>query len=316
MISVVIPAFNESRGIANTVSDVLSMLSKSGFHDSELIVVDDGSDDDTAAIAERSGAQVIQNPVNLGYGASLKRGIQMARHDTICIIDADLTYPVDRIPDLHLEYQRGFGMVVGARTGHHYSGGIFKGPLRKILKFMVEYAAGRKVPDANSGLRIFSKTAILSFMPHLCDGFSFTTTMTIALMRQGYPVGYFPIDYYHRAGSTKVKLFQDALKTSLYITQSLVYFAPMKLFLLFAFLVLCGSASAFFIGFMLGINAGYYLCLAGIVASVFFVAFGCLADLISRLASDIRQPLTVRRARSRSSDRRPSEPANLDAEDS
>ena len=172
MLTVLIPAFNEEESIAYTVTRVREALDAHGIAPSEILVIDDGSTDRTAEFAKVSGASILRNPHNIGYGASLKRGIIAAQHDAICLIDADLTYPEHEIPRLFAAYQSGFDMVVGARTGHHYSGSIFKGPLRRILRFTVEFAAGRRIPDANSGLRVFSRCAALEHLPHLCDTFS------------------------------------------------------------------------------------------------------------------------------------------------
>src|SRR5258706_14014960 len=148
----------------------------------EIIVIDDGSQDATSERAKSAGAQVISHPHNLGYGASLKTGIQAAQYDTIVITDADGTYPNDQIPLLIREFEKGFDMVVGARSGQNYFESIVKAPLRLLLKLLVEYTAGRKVPDVNSGFRVFSKQKITPYFNHLSSSFSFTTSLTLAYM--------------------------------------------------------------------------------------------------------------------------------------
>ncbi len=157
----------------------------------------------------------------------------------------NLTYPFTEVPKLLEEYHKGFDMVVGARTGEHYRESNLKSPLRKILKFLVEFTAGRKVPDVNSGLRVFSKTTIIAYLNHLCDTFSFTTSMTLAYMMTGKFVKYIPIPYDKREGKSKVRLFRDSLRTLQYILQAINYYNPIKIFLSFAALCIFFSIIGF-----------------------------------------------------------------------
>jgi glycosyltransferase involved in cell wall biosynthesis len=237
-VSVVIPAYNEGEVIADTVEQVSGMFRDAGLEAVDLIVVDDGSQDDTGNRAEASGARMIRHPHNAGYGRSLKDGIMAARHDTIVITDADGTYPIDTIPKLLDLYAKGFDMVVGARTGNVYHGPFAKRAMRVLLKFLVEFTSGRKVPDVNSGLRVFSRAAIQPYFPHLSEGFSFTTSMTLAYMMTGKFVTYLSIPYYERVGHTKVKIFRDSLRTLQFIVEAIVYYNPIKIFILISFI--CG----------------------------------------------------------------------------
>lgn len=283
MISIVIPALNESGGIAGTIAALRDMLEASGEAQAEILVVDDGSADDTAAIAAAAGARVVRHPHNVGYGRSLKTGIVAARHDTIVIIDADLTYPADAIPALLAQYRDGFDMVVGARTGHHYEGSAFKGPLRQLLKFVVEFSAGRSIPDANSGLRVFSRATIAAYLPHLCNTFSFTTSLTLAYMMTGRFVSYLPIAYHERVGRTKVRLFIDSLRTLQYIVQAIVYYSPLKLFLLLTLLTIALAIGGFLTAAITGLHAPYFLGVGGLLVSILVFALGLLADLLRQI---------------------------------
>ena len=282
MISIVIPAFNEEGAIKDTIKTLKSVLSNYN-EDYEIIVVDDGSIDKTGLIAESEGVKVIKHPHNIGYGRSLKDGIKGARNDTIVIIDADLTYPADAIPELIKIYNEGFDMVVGERTGHHYRGSMFKGPLRKILKLLVEYTAGRKVPDANSGLRVFSKTTILSYINHLCDTFSFTTSLTLAYMMTGKFVKYIPIAYHERIGATKVNLFKDSLRTMQYIVQSIIYYNPIKIFILLCGIFILLSVAGFLMAALTKLNAPYYLGIGGLLMAINIFCLGLIADLLRQI---------------------------------
>jgi glycosyltransferase involved in cell wall biosynthesis len=272
MISVVIPAYNEASAIRRTLSDIRAALSSGPAF--EVIVIDDGSSDETAAIATEAGATVIRHPHNIGYGRSLKDGIAAASHNTVVIIDADGTYPPRDIPRVAAELERGFDLVVGARTGVQDS--WVKAPLRRFLKFLVEFTTGRRVPDVNSGLRAFRRSAIMPYFPQLCETFSFTTSMTLAYMLTGRFVQHVPIEYFERVGATKVRLLRDSLRTLQYIVQSIVYYNPVKLFLLLAGLCLaCGLVAA---------SLGNSL-LAGLAVLTAIVVFGLglVADLLRQI---------------------------------
>ncbi|MBX3354375.1 MAG: glycosyltransferase family 2 protein [Phycisphaeraceae bacterium] len=283
MLTVLIPAKNEEGAITGTIQRIQQVLSEAGLDGFEVLVINDGSTDRTGPLAEAAGARVINHPHNAGYGRSLKHGIRAARHDTICITDADLTYPAEAIPGLLKEYQRGNDMVVGQRTGSHYRESALKAPLRRVLQWLVEYAAGRKVPDANSGLRIFSQKTILEHLPHLCDTFSFTTSMTIAYMLTGKFVTYVPIEYHARVGRTHVKLLKDSLRTLLYICQSVMYYSPLKIFNLFVVACILASFVAVAFGMLTGIRAGYLLGLGGLLVALFMFGLGLLADVLRQI---------------------------------
>ena len=213
MISVVIPALNEAESVATTVQSISQVLVASGLTPYQIIVVDDGSTDQTGPIAEQAGAKVIRHPHNVGYGRSLKDGIQGASYEIIVITDADGTYPIADIPKLYKEYLNGHDMVVGSRTGTHYRESMLKMPMRRFLQFLVEWTTGRRIPDINSGLRMFNRSTALTFFPHLCDTFSFTTSLTLAYMMTGKFVAYTPIDYFQRNGKSHVRLLRDSLRT-------------------------------------------------------------------------------------------------------
>ncbi|HLQ60928.1 MAG TPA: glycosyltransferase family 2 protein [Candidatus Acidoferrales bacterium] len=247
MISVVIPAYNEAGAIAATVAEIAQVLASAGFAKPEIIVVDDGSTDTTGQLAGKRGARVVKHPHNVGYGRSLKDGIAAARNETIVISDADGTYPITKIPLLVGEFAKGFDMVIGAREGRVYEGRL-KWPLRLILKWMVEFTTGRQVPDVNSGLRVFGRSTVMTYFPHLSDGFSFSTSLTLAYMLTGRFVEHVPIGYNQRVGGTKVRLFRDTLRTLQYIVEAIVYYNPIKIFILIDFICVGIGALAILIG--------------------------------------------------------------------
>jgi glycosyltransferase involved in cell wall biosynthesis len=283
MITIVIPAFNEEGAISSTIKNLKSTLSKSEFKKYEILVVDDASKDKTKEIAFAAGAKVITKIQNLGYGHSLKIGISAAKFDTIIITDADGTYPIHEIPRLIKLYLTGFDLVIGSRTGKVYKESFIKHPMRLILKFLVEFAAGREIKDPNSGLRVFSKKEIMPLFPTLCDRFSFTTSMTLAFMMLQKSVEFIDVDYAERVGKSKVRLLKDSLLTLQYIIQAINYYNPIKIFLVLSFFTASIGLSFLLLGIFLTIKTFILLGIASFVASILVLGLGLLADLLKQI---------------------------------
>jgi glycosyltransferase involved in cell wall biosynthesis len=281
--SVIIPAFNEAQGIQTVVSGLMSVLSSQDSQN-EVIVVDDGSTDETAEIAKScEGVKVISHGVNRGYGAAIKTGIRNACFSVICILDADGTYPVERIldlvdPALMFEYD----MVVGWREGKHAAIPIIRRPAKWFIRRLAKIIVGEQVPDLNSGFRVFTKSAISKFINLLPDGFSFTTTITLGMLTNGYSVKYIPIEYHPRIGKSKIRPIKDTLNFIMLVLRIALYFRPMRIFipmsvLLMLAAVLWGAISAFFLGRLADVSTSV-LVLAAVQAAV----VGLLADLINK----------------------------------
>lgn len=285
MITVVVPAFNEEDSIADTIAQIQAMFAKAGWTDGEIVVVDDGSDDSTADRAKAAGVRVIRHPMNAGYGRSLKDGILAASHPIVAITDADGTYPIARIPDLVARLADGFDMAVGARHGAAYRESAIKHPLRVLLRWLVEFTAGQQIPDPNSGLRAFRRAEIIPLFAQLSNAFSFTTSSTLAYMLTGRFVTYLPIDYAERVGTTKVRLLRDSLRTLQYILQAIIFYNPLKLFL-----VVCGGLALTSIlclaaGLLAGIDTLRLFGIGSILVAVLVGAIGCVAELIRQVAA-------------------------------
>jgi glycosyltransferase involved in cell wall biosynthesis len=280
MISVVIPAYNEADAIRATLAQLQAALPSTPH---EIIVVDDGSSDGTGAAATAAGARVVVHPHNLGYGAALKTGIRAALYETIVITDADGTYPNEELPRLLELYGKGFNMVVGARSGQRYHESLVKSPLRYLLKWLVEFTTGRTIPDVNSGFRVFSRDEALPYLDLLCNTFSFTTSITLAYMMTAKFVGYVPIAYRQRVGRTKVRLFRDSLRTLQYIVQAILYYNPLKMFLLISGLLLIAGAVFMFIAVQWKIMTAFYLGVGCMLLVVTVFCLGLVAELLSKI---------------------------------
>lgn len=283
MISIVIPAYNEEGAIAETIQSAFGALKQANLKPHEIIVVDDASTDRTADLAASAGARVIRHPGNAGYGRSLKDGIQAATYDIVVITDADSTYPMDKIPELVEVHKKGFNLVVGARQGSNLDSSLMKKGLRWILKWMVEFTTGRPIADINSGLRVFSKKEIIPFFPTLSNAFSFTTSMTLAYMMSSLYVTFIPIPYHKRVGEVKVRLFRDALRTMQYITEAILIYNPIKIFLVLAgFTAVVSLVIAGVGGWRVDLSL-LRLAVLGLFISSLIMALGFLAMLLKEI---------------------------------
>ena len=283
MISVIVPAYNEESNIANTVRAIFSIMNQEEYRPFEVIVVDDGSTDNTLREAQKTDAKVLMHPHNIGYGRSIKDGIHAAAADTIVICDADGTYPIEEMKKIVNQYNLGFDMVVGARSGKNYDEYFMKKALRLVLQALVEFTSGRKIPDINSGLRAFSKKTVIPYFTRLCDTFSFTTSLTLAYMMTGKFVHYIPIGYHKRVGKTKVRLFRDALRTLQFIIEAIVFYNPIKIFLLFSIFLVILSIFCFLISFYFSVLAGYILGLSSLLLAILMFGIGLIAVLLKQI---------------------------------
>ncbi len=227
-VSVVIPAFNEELAVRETILELREMFAGTEV-EAEIVVVDDGSQDDTAREAKSAGARVIQHRSNRGYGASLKTGILAAENDIIAITDADGTYPAEFLPEMLARLEHA-DMVVGSRTGADVNIPLSRKPAKWFLRVMANYVANTKIPDLNSGLRVFRRDVAVQYFAILSDQFSFTTTITLAMLCDKYAVRYVPINYRKRQGKSKIMPW-DAGSFAVLIMRVAMLFRPLRVFL-------------------------------------------------------------------------------------
>lgn len=270
-VSVVLPAFNEEGGVADVVLGLAAALKAADLAAWELLVVDDGSTDKTAAAAEKAGARVVRHPVNMGYGRSLLTGAEAAKHEWLLFLDADGSYRPDEAVGL-LKHAEGCDMVVGARQGSLFWGSPTKAVLRFIQLKLSAFVAGVRIPDTNSGVRLVRKTALERHLPVRCYGYSLSTTMTLSFIQQSLFVKFVPVSYDPRKGSSKVKLLRDTLRTLQLMLQIILYFNPLK----FCVVLAAIPAAA---GLCFGVGHGRVVpaVLCGLGALAAFLT-GCILD--------------------------------------
>lgn len=279
-VSVVIPAFNEENGIGTILDSVKNVLAANNFT-YELLVVNDGSTDRTGEVARKKGAKVITHTMNQGYGASIKAGVQHAAHGIILITDGDGTYPADKIPEL-LEGMRDSPMVVGSRIGRNIKVPLIRRPAKWALTKLASYLSESPIDDLNSGLRAIDKAIFNNFKKILPDGFSLTTTITLAMLCNGYSVKYIPITYNRRIGKSKIRPIRDTLNFLQLILRTVLLFNPLKVFIPASLLLFFAAFfiffySFFFLPFTMDVTAIVLL-----MGGIQILAIGMIADLINR----------------------------------
>ena len=283
-VTVIVPCYNERRCIARTAEQIHRMIKATGWP-FELIFVDDGSTDGTTAELQEARGRfdltVLRNEVNRGYGASLKRALKTARFDVMVITDADGTYPNECIPDL-VEKLTDNDMVVGARTGAEVHVPLLRRPAKWFLRTLAGYLAERRIPDLNSGLRVMKRSIVRRFLRLLPDGFSFTTTITLAMLTHGYRVHYEPIDYHHRIGKSSIRPIRDTIGFLSLIVRTVMYFKPLRVFApLSAVLLGVATAWALVTKLVFGQLADVSSLLIA-MTGLHTLAIGLLADLIDK----------------------------------
>ncbi len=274
--SIIVPAYNEEEIIEKVIAGIKEYLD----HECEIIVVNDGSTDKTQEILEKIlEIKIIQHPRNLGYGAALKSGIRQARGEYILIIDADGTYPPKIIPEL-ISQKDHYDMIIGARINPQSQIPIIRKPVKWFLNQLANYLTKTKIPDLNSGLRIIKKDVLNRFIHLLPDGFSFTTTITLSLLTNGYQVKYLPIDYYKRKGKSKIRPIRDTLNFLQLIIRTILYFDPLRVFIPVSLILFLSSMgilvySYFFTPKIMDITAVILF-----ISAIQILAIGMIADLI------------------------------------
>lgn len=223
-LSVVIPAKNEGATVGLLVEQI-----RAGWPAAEIVVVDDGSSDDTGAAAIASGARVVRHPESLGNGAAVKSGARAARGRVICFMDADGQHDPEDIASLLEKLESGYDMVVGARRSNSQAS-VGRLVANGVYSRFASLVSGRRIPDLTSGFRVVRAELFRRFLHLLPNGFSYPTTVTMAFLRSGYPVGFVPIRAGRRTGDSHIRPIRDGLRFLVIIFKIATLYAPLKIF--------------------------------------------------------------------------------------
>ena len=223
-VSIVVPAFNEEAVIGQVVRAL-----RSRFQHCEIIVVNDGSNDCTADKASGLGALVISHEQNRGYGAALKTGARVATQDFVLFCDGDGQHAEEDVARL-IDVCDDYDLVVGARNSESHRP-FLRRPGKFIIGKFAELLAGTKIPDLNSGLRIFKRDTLMRYLHLMPNGFSFSTTSTFAIMKANRKYRYVPITVKKRVGESVVNQIKHGPQSLMLILRLTVLFEPLKVFL-------------------------------------------------------------------------------------
>ncbi len=223
-VSVILPARNEQGAVGDTVRRVLDLLPGA-----QVIVVDDGSVDDTARFAEQAGAQVLRRPYGMGNGAAVKAGARVASGEVLVFMDADGQHDPADIPRLLQRLDEGYDIVVGARDGGSQAS-VGRGLANRLYNRLASWMTGHAVLDLTSGFRAARAARFREFLHLLPNGFSYPTTSTMAFFRSAYAVSYVPIHAARRIGTSHIRPLRDGVRFLLIIFKIATLYSPLKLF--------------------------------------------------------------------------------------
>ncbi|MDH3759008.1 MAG: glycosyltransferase family 2 protein, partial [Gammaproteobacteria bacterium] len=224
-LSIIIPAKNEAEIIGTVVKSVRELHPQA-----EILVVNDGSDDETGPLAEQSGATVVTHPVSLGNGAAIKSGARAASGDVLVMMDGDGQHKAADIQSLIDKLDSGYSMAIGARdSGSH--AGIGRLAANGLYNVFASMISGHRILDLTSGFRAVRADLFKKFLYLLPNGFSYPTTITMAFLRSGYPVTFVPIKAEERTGTSHIRPVRDGLRFLAIIFKVATLYAPLKVFL-------------------------------------------------------------------------------------
>lgn len=282
-LSIIIPAFNEEKTVLTVLNGVRQTMKKTKIP-YEIVVINDGSIDSTKSLLEKEkGIVLINHPYKKGYGASLKNGINHSQSDFVLFIDADDQQDPEDILKL-IEYANDYDMVVGARMNFNSFSRNFA---KKILLIFANYLANFKIPDLNSGFRLVKKEIAQNYFFILPNAFSFSSTITLAMIKDGYSLKYVPIKERKRtSGKSTIHPIKDTSRFFMIILRLTILFSPFKVFLpISAVIFLLGGIS--FIDDLTNINITDTTILL-LLSAILLFFFGLLADQISAIRRQIR----------------------------
>jgi glycosyltransferase involved in cell wall biosynthesis len=276
-LSVIIPVYNEAASIDSVVRQLAATL-KGWPH--QVIVVDDASAD--GGCTKLKGVKLVSHSRRRGYGAAIKTGLRNSDGELVAIIDGDGSYPVADLPRLAAAMD-GVDMVVGARPRRGRAVPLVRRPAKFVLNLLANYLSGVRIPDINSGLRLFRRADVKPFLNILPDGFSLTMTITLSYLCAGLEVSFLPIKYFVRQGKSKIRPIRDTANFLLLLARTAMLFNPLRVFLpVSLLLLLAGTGEVLYYYYALQVLNVSTSALVFIISALLTVMLGLLADLIVR----------------------------------
>lgn len=275
-LSIVLPAKNEAESLRKLLPAIRAFQP-----DAEVIIVDDGSTDDTAMLATSHGARIVKHPRSLGNGAAIKSGARAAVGDVIVFMDADGQHRPEDISRLLAELNKGSDMVVGARSIASQAG-AHRALANTFYNWLATWMVGQSVSDLTSGFRAVKTALFRKYLYLLPNGFSYPTTITMSFFRAGYVVSYVPIEAPRRIGTSHIRLFRDGARFFLIIFKIGTLFAPLKLFLPISFAFFATACSYYLYTYL---SVGRFTNMSALlfITSILVFLMGLISEQISAL---------------------------------
>lgn len=223
-VSIILPAKNEEKGLVVILPKLRQL-----YPDAEIIVVNDGSSDNTQNICDQLSVKVVKHPYSIGNGAAVKSGARVASGDILVFMDADGQHNPEDVGRMIEKYGEGYDMVVGARHGNSQAT-LGRSYANRIYNWLASWVVGKKIDDLTSGLRLATAAKFREFLYLLPNGFSYPTTITMSFFRAGYPVAYLPIHAGSRQGKSHISPLHDGVKFLLIIFKVGTLYSPLKIF--------------------------------------------------------------------------------------
>ncbi len=278
LVTVLIPAYNEDLSIGNTVRRIKEL-----HPDFEVLVVDDGSTDNTMRVAMEAGANVWPHPYNIGNGAAVKSGLRCAQGEWVVMMDADGQHNPEDIAKL-LEYKDKYDMVVGARSKKSQTS-FHRDMANKLYNWFASYVTKFKIEDLTSGFRLMRVSTVRQFIYLLPNTFSYPSTLTMAYLRSGRSVTYIPVKTKSRVGKSKIKIVEDGVRFFLIITKIASLFSPLRVFLPISFGLFSMGLGYYFYTFF---SSGRFTNMSALLLNSAIIVFmiGLVAEQISQMRYD------------------------------
>lgn len=278
-VSVIIPVYNEADNIVGVIDRLISVVGG----EAEIIVVDDGSTDGSGELIASKGVRIIRHPYNKGNGSAVKTGIRNATRDILVLMDGDGQHKPEDIPKL-LEKIGEYDMVIGARTFQSAQSAP-RFTYNKMLNLVAGYLTGHKVKDLTSGFRAIKRELAKKFLYLLPNTFSYPSTITVAMIKAGYSVGFVPLVFEARRGNSKIRPIQDGLRFLMIVLRISTLFAPIRVFLPVSLFFFLGGVGWYIYTFLM-YHRFTNLSLFMLSTAVIVFMLGLVAEQISQLRFD------------------------------